>query len=154
MNEENVSLKNRKKLPNELKQTRNKILFKNLWIAILITLYFLFINLGSINIERSVFIVDLKVFSLAILVLAIILFEKGYQQDNEWLFLNGVEALMVALITLFMPYMFWKPTMTLELFFYLSFLYFIVYYFIKSLVQAKKIKKKYMHSDAREIVKK
>lgn len=148
-----IELKARKKLSPELKEIRNKMILKNLWIAIFIMIYFLFLSLGNYNIDRTVFITDLHVFSAAILVLSICLFEKGYKKDDEGIFLNGVEALVVAFLTLIMPYTMFEATSTIHFIASLSFIYFTVYYLIKSLVQAVKLKKKYTTSDVKELVK-
>ena len=148
-----IELKARKKLSPELKEIRNKMILKNLWIAIFITIYFLFLSLGNYNIDRAVFTTDLHVFSAAILVLSICLFEKGYKKDDEGIFLNGVEALVVAFVTLIMPYTMFEASPTIHFIASLSFIYFTVYYLIKSLVQAVRLKKKYTTSDVRELVK-
>lgn len=148
-----IELKARKKLSPELKEIRNKMILKNLWIAIFITIYFLFLSLGNYNIDRAVFTTDLHVFSAAILVLSICLFEKGYKKDDEGIFLNGVEALVVAFVTLIMPYTMFEASQTLHFIASFSFLYFTVYYLIKSFVQAVRLKKKYTTSDVRELVK-
>ena len=148
-----IELKARKKLSPELKEIRNKMILKNLWIAIFIMIYFLFLSLGNYNIDRTVFITDLHVFSAAILVLSICLFEKGYKKDDEGIFLNGVEALVVAFLTLIMPYTMFEATSTIHFIASFSFIYFTVYYLIKSLVQAVKLKKKYTTSDVKELVK-
>ena len=110
-------------------------------------------NLGYYNIEKSVYITDLKVFSIAILAISLICFEKSYVKDNEAIFLNGIEALLLAFITLLMPYTLFETSDAIRNAFMMASIYFCVYYIIKSLVQMIKIKRDYSMSDIREIVK-
>ena len=150
---DDVSLRNRKKIPKEIKNKRNNKIFKNLLIANAITIYFLFVNLGFYNIESLIYSFDLKLFSIALLILAIVLFEKGYKKDDEGIFLNGIEMLFVSFLTLIMQYRLIERNDTIEILFGLSFMYFIIYYIIKSLIQARIIEKQYATSDIKEIVK-
>lgn len=72
----------KKILPKEQLDHIHKRVFTNLMIATVIIVYFIFIILGYVNIKREAFLIDLRVFSLAILLGAILLFEKSYQKDN------------------------------------------------------------------------
>lgn len=150
---EDISLKNRKKIPKEIKYKRNKKILQNLLISNAITIYFLFINLGFYNIENNVYSVDLKIFSITILILSIAFLEKGYKKDNESIFFNGIEMMFVSFITLLMQFRLIEPNNTIEILFGLTFMYFIIYYIIKSLIQTRIIEKQYSTSDAKEIVK-
>lgn len=152
-NEENLD-NSKKQLKKELNEKMNKVVFKNIIIAIVIIIYFMFLNLGYYNIQKSNYITDLQVFSASILTIAIILFEKSYSKDNEGIFLNGIEALIVAIITLVMPSVAFGSSEVIHYILSFSFIYFAIYYAIKSFFQAKKIKKEYKISDVREIVKK
>ena len=151
---EDISLKARKKLPKEIKEKRNKAIIKNLIIGIAILLYFIVLNLGYINIVKDVFSIDLKVFSVILLSISIVLFEKGYKNDNEEIFFNGAEILVLAFITLIMPYIMYEAPRNTSILVKLSFLYFVIYYIIKALFNARKVEKEYLASDAKEIVKK
>ena len=150
---EDISLKNRNKLPKEIKLKRNSLIFKNLILSIGIVLYLYFINLGFYNLEHSVYLTDLKVFSVAVLIVSIILFEKGYSNDDEGIFLNGIEMLVLALITMLSQYrIFNVSSYKIQLFFDIIFIFFILYYIIKSLIQTRMLSNKYKPSDARKIV--
>ena len=61
--------------------------------------------------------------------------------------------MVVAFVTLIMPYTMFEASQTIHFIASFSFLYFTVYYLIKSLVQAVRLKKKYTTSDVRELVK-
>lgn len=150
-----ISLKSRKKLPKDIKFKRNKIIFINLLLAICAIVYFGFLNLGLKNIEATIYIEDLKVFSTALLIVAIILFEKGYKNDNESIFLYGIEILVAAFITIMMQHKVLNSIHTsFDIILSLSFLYFSVYYIIKGLILARKTEKKHVTTDIRELVKK
>lgn len=61
----------------------NVEVFKNIAIAIVMVVFLNFIILGFINIENSVFLVDLKVFAVSILAIAIGVFEYAYKKTVE-----------------------------------------------------------------------
>lgn len=142
-----------------LKQESNKInakVFENVVLAIFIMLYVIFLNLGFVNIERSVYITDLKVFSASLLILAIILFEKAYTKENSILGIHGIESLVLGFITMFLIYDAIKYPSS-YIFISLSYAYlFAAYYIIKATIIAVKMKKEYRDklSDMKEIVKK
>ena len=149
-----IELKAKQTLSPEYKKTKKKIILKNLWISIFIMIYFTFLDLGNYNIDKAIFITDLHVFSIAILIFSIYLFEKGYKKDDEGIFLNGVEALFVAITTLIMPYTMFEAGKTVHLIASFAFIYFVIYYAIKTIVQVVRLRKKYKASDVRELVKK
>lgn len=150
-------IKNKNKITVEdSKKIKGKI-FQNLIIAIVFTVYFYFTYLGSQNIEAKIFLTDLKVFSLGLLVIAIIIFEISYKKDNGSLCIHGIEVLILAIITLFLIYIY---SMFINRAFSLitssiSIIY-IIYFAIKSLIIWYKMKKQYFNAkdDIKEIVKK
>lgn len=151
-----LELKNKKKLPRKVRENIYDKIFINTIIAIVIVVYFGFLNLGYRNIEQEVFITDLKVFSFSILVLSIILLEKGYKTDNSGVFLNGIETFCISFITLFMTHTFFKSGDVTRQIVSLSFLYISIYYMLKSVVIYIKEVKKYKSSmsDVRDIIRK
>lgn len=98
-----ANIKEQKKLPKDVEYALNKKVFINIIIAIIVMVYLLFVNIGSINIDSIVFIKDLKVFSIMLIVLTIILFEYSYKKDNGVICINGIEVLVLAIITLLFP---------------------------------------------------
>ena len=151
-----LDLKNKEKIPKEVRENIYDKIFINTIIAILVVIYFGFLNLGYRNIEQEVFITDLKVFSFSILVLSIILLEKGYKKDSPATFLNGIETFCISFITLFMTYTFFESSDVTRKIVSLSFLYISIYYMLKSIyVYIKEIKNyKSNLSDVRDIVSK
>ena len=93
-------LKSKKVIPIEEQKKMNGEVFKNLLIAIAIEVFFNFIILGFINIEQSVFIVDLKVFAVSLLAVAIGTFEYAYKKDSGKIAIYGIEMLVLALCML------------------------------------------------------
>lgn len=151
---EDLSLKNRKKLPEDIKSERNIVIFKNIITAIIITIYFILINLGCYYLEKTVFSTLLKIISFIILAFAISFFEKGYRKDNERIFLYGIELLFLAFFTLLMQYKIYSNSNIVNLILSMSFMYFSIYYIIKGLIQARNVEKKYSSTDIREIIEK
>ena len=142
-----------------LKQESNKIntkVFENVVLAIFIMLYVIFLNLGFVNIERNIYLTDLRVFSASFLIVAIILFEKAYTKENSTWGIHGIESLVLGFITMFFVYYAMKyPSSYIFISLYYAYL-FAAYYLIKSTVIAVKMKKEYRDklSDIKEIVKK
>lgn len=93
-----------KKMPRDEKKKIYKKVFLNILLGIIVTLYFIGIGVGFLNIEGPTFITDLKVFSLAILAISIILFEYAYGKDDDNTALYGIEMLFVAIMSLVLLY--------------------------------------------------
>lgn len=149
-------IKNQKTIVPEEVQKINKEVFKNIIIAISIMLYFIFINLGAINIETKVFITDLKVFSVGLMVFTVILFESSYKKENIKTCINGIECMILSVFTMFLPYIY---TMLVDRFtaiiLMVSTIY-AVYYVAKSIIVYCKMKRKYFKNknDISQIIKK
>lgn len=93
-------IKKQTTIPEEKKLKINKRIFQNIILAIVIVLYFIFINLGFYNIEPSKFIKDLQVFSIITIGITIIIFEKAYKKDSSELAIYGIESLILSICTL------------------------------------------------------
>lgn len=93
-----------KKMPKDEKKKIYKKVFANIILGIVVTLYFIGIGIGFLNIDGPTFITDLKIFSLSILAIAIILFEFAYGKDDDKTALYGVEMLFVAIMSLVLLY--------------------------------------------------
>lgn len=134
----------------------NKRIFANLILAVSITLYFCIINLGYKNIAKDTFISDLQVFSTTILVASIVLFEKSYKKEDEKLCLYGIEMLVLAIITLLMPYIYFYSTDSIRIICSCLSIYLSIYYVAKCMIIQKKARKQHLDnlSDVKEIVKK
>lgn len=149
-------LKEKKKIPENVKQEINKNVFRNLFAAICVLLYFIFITLGYHNIASNAFITDTKIFSMCLIIVTVFLFEKSYNEGNTKLGVHGIETLIISIITLFMQYVYvYQKNNFISMYIAIS-IAFLVYYAAKSIVITVKTKKKYYNniSDVKDIVKK
>ena len=144
------------KLPDDIKEQARKNIFTNIIIAIIAISYFIFLILGSAGSTKNVRIVDFNIFSIIILGLAICLFEIAYKKDNGAIAMYGVEALIIALATLFLPYVIFEVSEAHKKYYLMVSSYIGIYYIIKCIYISVKTKKKYLEeaSDIKEIVKK
>lgn len=149
-------LSKNKKLTPEFKKRIKKVLGINLLLAAIIVVYMFAIQFGFYNLELNTLETILKVIASIILVFAIYKFEMSYKKDNEGIFLSGVEALIVALITLFMTSFINIEEGIFKNIIYGICIFVFIYYLIKSFVQIRKIKKEHKKqiSDVREIIEK
>lgn len=146
----------KKKIPKEVNDKINSVVFKNLIIAVAIMIIFIFILFGFINIERDVYITDLKVFSIFGITITLIIFEIAYKKDNGRLAINGIETLIISFSILSLPYI-----LTYSIFNYTAYevliaLLISAYYVSKSIIVLLREQKKYRNSlsDINEIIKK
>lgn len=142
------------KIPKEIKEKIYDKLFKNLCIAILVLLYFIFLNLGYIKLDMNEFEADLHIFSGILIIATIVVFEFAYKTNNDAIALNGVELLVISLVTLFMPYIYFHRGILLKFVYSIFSIYMLVYYLVKcTIIYAREIKKyKASLSDIKEIV--
>lgn len=157
-NIENISkvIEEKRKIPKDIKNKINTKRFQNAAIAIIAFIYLGALNLGMINIPTENYLMDLKVFSMLLLIGSIILFEVAYKKDKGEIFLHGIEAMVAAIFTEYLIYMysiFYNTFGSIVLSFGILCL---IYYAVKVLILKKKIIKEYNKSliDINEIVKK
>lgn len=108
MDEQQISMQIEKaqKMPKDEKKKIYKNVFGNILFGILISLYFISLGWGFVNINTRSFVTDLKVFSVILLGVTIILFEYAYNKDSGRAALKGVELLVVAIVSLVLLYMY------------------------------------------------
>ena len=88
-------IQTKKELPKAVEEKINKKVFENLIIAIVVMLFLYFIGLGALNIETNIFLTDLRVFSVALSVFTIMLFEYSYRKENGNICIHGIECLLL-----------------------------------------------------------
>lgn len=143
-----------KKMPKENKLLINKKVFINVIWAIIATVYLILINLGEMNVEKQIFETDLKVFSMCILAITIILFEKAYNRDSGTIAVFGIETLIIGIITLISIYTYiLHQNMFINIIGTISALA-IVYYIIKCVIIVINEKRKWKNkiSDVKKII--
>ncbi len=149
-------INNKKETQQILTKEINKKLFENIIIAIIAMIYFYLINLGSSNIETNVFIVDLKVFSVALIIFTIILFEYSYKKDDGNICIHGLEVLVLSIITLFFVYGYILYFDQFNIMVATTAFVFAIYYLVKCIILYVKMRKNYLKNlnDINEIIKK
>lgn len=88
------------KKANPKKQKIKKDIFRNILIAVIVTVYFVFIALGVTTIPVTEYALDLKTFAIFTAIIAIIIFERAYKKDANYLALHGIEMIVVGIETL------------------------------------------------------
>ena len=144
------------KLPTEVKEKIKKEVFNNIVVASVIMIYFIFIILGSQGSIKNVRTIDLNIFSILFLGIAIIIFEISYRKDDGKLAMYGIESLVIATLTLFSPYIIFELKGINKKYYIIASICITVYYILKSIIISLKTKNKYMNnniSDVKEIVK-
>ena len=142
------------KMPKDKKRGIYKNMFMNILIGIFVILYFVSLGVGFINIESVAYVTDLKVFSIAILAIAIILFEYSYNKDCGKFAIIGIEMLCVAIVTLVLLYMYILYNEKYLLITSIASCIAVIYYLVKSIsiyIRDKSNWKKTV-SDIKEIV--
>lgn len=149
-------IKQKTTLTEDIKEKIRKESFINIIVAILEVSYFTFLILGSVGTIKNVRSIDFNIFSILILGLAIYLFEISYKKNDGKLAIFGIETLVTAMFTLFLPYIIFELNETYKKYYLIISGYVGLYYIIKCIFISIKIKKEYMKelSDIKDIVKK
>lgn len=135
-------IKKQTTISDEKKKKINKRVLKNITVATVIVLYFIFINLGFKNLEPAKFLIDLQVFSILTIGITIVIFEVAYKKDSGELAIFGIESLILSICTLLTIYigMYYKNKFTYII--NVISMLFAIYYVGKSIVIYTKMKKK------------
>lgn len=144
--------KNKKVADVELGKIHTRV-FQNICLAVAMMLYLDFIVLGFVNIENPVFVTDLKVFSIALLVIAVGVFEYAYKKDSGRHAIYGIEVLMLAFATMAFIYvdLMWQGKF-IYIVALITFL-FAIYYVAKSIIVYNKMKKQYFINEMKKVIK-
>lgn len=150
------NIDDKKKLSNKQENQINNTIFKNIIIAISISIFFLLLILGVQNIETNIYVTDLKVFTTGLAISTIILFEMSYRKNSGKLCINGIECFFLTLVVMISIYncrLYYDQYIKMLA---LAEFLFSIYYVGKSIVLYLKMKKIYAntHNDISEIIKK
>ncbi len=131
-----------------------KKIFENLIIAVAMMLYFILINFSYLRMEEDLLLQGIKIASLIILFFSIIIFEVAYHKDSGRIAINGIEVLVLAILTLTIRLV--TARFKIDFGKYIVYLAytFTIYYILKSIMLYTIEKKKYLDSlsDIHEIV--
>ena len=105
--------------------------------------------------EKHVFETDLHMFSAILIVLTVIVLEAAYKNADRDLGIHGVEILVLSLLTLFLPYVYFHREPIFKYLYSFSAMYVAIYYVVKCVAIYLKEVKKYKSglSDIRELLK-
>lgn len=133
-----------------------RMIIPNIVIAIILTLFYIFIELGFKNIETINYIVDLKVFSGIFLAMAIYLFEKSYKNEDSKKSIYGIEMLILSIFNFALVYIYYTLNQRFEIIVFSFSIIVVIYYIMKSIILYIKKKKEYFFekSDIKEIISK
>ena len=140
----------------EIGEKTIKDIYINIVKAIVIIFYFLVINLIYENVDINILNTGIQCFSILILFGAIYFFEKAYKKDDFNLTIEGIELLILAILSLTIEHNTTKYDFEFKPYVLTISYIFASYFVLKGLVIYTKEKKKYVDSlsDVREIVKK
>lgn len=109
-NEITIKTKQLEKIEEEIKkqttipkEKMNKIylkVFENIIFAVIVLIYFILINVGYTSIEQTVFLTDLKVFSITLIIATICVFEYAYKKESGKYTIHGIELLILSIASL------------------------------------------------------
>ena len=143
-------------IPKDYKKMIRDRILKNTGIALIIIIYLILLNVLSMYIETDIYILGIKILCVLLAIVSVIYFELSYRKDNGYLFMYGVEFLILATITLFSVYAYSLFFITYNSILLYILLAIIIYYIIKTILTLRNMKQDYYKSqnDIKEIVKK
>lgn len=149
-------IQQKRKIPIEIKNKIMSQICECVVSAIIVYVYFIFLNLGMKNIHKDIYITDLKVFGMSFAILAVIFFEKAYNNKDGKILCRGIEILIIAIITMLIQYLASYLTPSYTIIIPIFAIVYNVYFVLKSLVMIHKTKKDYKRNlnDIKEITKK
>lgn len=143
-------------IPEDYKKQIKKRVIKNSIIAVIMITYLILLNILSLHIETTTYILGIRILCVILAIVSIVFFELSYRKDNGYLFLYGAEFLVLATITLFSVYAYSIFYVTYNNILAGVLAVVIVYYIVKTILTIKSMKKQYYKelNDIRDIVKK
>lgn len=125
-----------------MKKNILNIISRNVISLSLIELFLGFMYLGYRNLDMKVFVVDLRVFSALLLFLSIYIIEKAYKKDSGIMAITGIEVLVLAIITLVLPYAYYGFEGKIVNLSIIAMISFLAYYVLKILIHSLSVKLK------------
>lgn len=150
-----LEIEKQRKLPKEVKDNINTIIFQNLLAATIITAYFCLINITYYNFETSRFEEYMKYFALGIILITVLDIEIAYRKNSIKLWIIGAEFLLSGIVSLYIPYVYLHTNNIIRIIIMVLPAILVVYYLFKSFIIYKQKKFHYQNnlSDVKEIVK-
>lgn len=144
----------KRKMTREVKEELDKKILWNMWIAIMIMLYFCIADGVYIGAPEAISSIVLKVFAVAFILVTVLVFEIAYRRENSALGIVGIELLVFSVIMLYMPQIFKSLNKGVAQIFALTPFFCAMYYLIKSMIDYVRTEENYQNnlSDVKEIV--
>lgn len=148
--------KKSKVIPKEYKKKIKNRVLKNSSIALIAIIYLIAINWLSLKLETQVYITIIKILCIFGTITSVVFLELSYRKDNGYIFMHGIEFLVLTTVTLFSEYAYVLFYKTYNIILACILMGIVVYYIIKTIVTIKYMKRDYYNSlnDIKEIVKK
>lgn len=142
----------------EVKTEKSKLykdIILNLAYAVIITMYFMSLNLLYSKLPANELTLYLKLSSLVVLGIAIVIIETAYKKDSGTLGLYGIEYGIIATYTLLIEHALKIYKVDFKIYTLTGVGVFIIYYILKSIIFYTKQKRAELESfsDIKEIVK-
>lgn len=130
-------------------------IFYNLIIAIISTIYFIFINFSYQKLNTATLELIMKISPIVIMAIGIIFLEISYKKDSDILAINGIEFLIIAIHSLLVKHITQVLNINFQLYILISSYLISIYYVLKSVIVYTNDRRKYLKtlSDIPEIVK-
>ena len=143
-------------IPEDYKKKIVNRILKNTVIAAIAIVYLIVLNVLSLHMDTAPYIISIKALSVVFAIISVIYFELCYRKDNGYLFMHGVEFLVLATITLFSAYAYYIFFITYNSILLYILIGVIIYYIIKTIFTLRYMKQDYYKSqnDIKDIVKK
>ena len=143
-------------IPKDYKKKILNRILKNSIIAIIVIGYLIALNILSLQLDTTLYILGIKILCVVLPIISVIYFEFSYRKDNGYLFMHGAEFLVLATITLFSVYAYSIFFITYNSILLYILIVVIIYYIIKTIFTLRNMKQEYYKSlnDIKEIAKK
>ncbi len=150
-----LEIEQQRKLPKEVKDNINTIIFQNLLAATIIMAYFCIINFTYYNFENSIFEEYMKYFALGIILVTVLDIEIAYRKNSIRLWIIGLEFLIIGVVSLYIPYIYLHTNNIIRIIIMILPAILVVYYLFKSLIIYNQKKFHYQNnlSDVKELMK-
>ena len=137
------------------KKTIVRDIITNIIYLILVAIYFICFNTQGSLLESTVLTQYINISSMTFLAIAIVFFEIGFRKEKWKIFVNGIEFLILAILTLLIKHIPKVLSITMKDYTEIVTCAFIAYYILKSAIMYTKEKQNQLKSlsDIKEIVK-
>lgn len=150
-----LEIEKQRKLPKDVKDNINTVIFQNLLAATIIMAYFCLINITYYNFEHNIFEEYMKYFALGIILITVIDIEIAYRKSSIRLWIIGIEFFVIGVVSLYIPYIYLHTNSIIRIIIMTLPAILVIYYFFKSFIIYKQKQFNYQNnlSDVKELMK-